>query len=78
MDSYVIHENGRRHGEQSIVLILDGVYQGFGYIDGSQQISTTEEMMDLIEPRRNTYHIFKILDAYRKKNPSRIKIIERS
>lgn len=75
-DSYIIHEKGRRFGEQSFVLVLEGVYQGFGYVDGSQQICGVEELLDLIEPRKHTYHTAQILDSYRKKNSWRVKVIE--
>ncbi|NNE77954.1 MAG: GIY-YIG nuclease family protein, partial [Pricia sp.] len=47
-DTYVIQNRGRITGEHSFVLVLDGIYQGFGYFDGSQQICTISDMLDLI------------------------------
>ncbi len=75
-ESYVIREKGRRTGEQSFILVLNGVYQGFVYIDRSQQISGVEELLDLLEPRKSTYHTAQILAAYRKKFPHKVKFIE--
>ena len=75
-ESYIIREKGRHSGEQSFVLVLGGVYQGFGYIDGSQQINSIEELQDLIDPRKSTYHTAQILSGYRKNFPYRIKAIE--
>lgn len=75
-DSYLIQEKGRRNGEHGFILVLEGVYQGFGYVDGSQQVCGVEELLALIEPRKHTYHTAQILGAYRKKNPFYTKFIE--
>ena len=75
-ESYIIREKGRSSDEQSFVLVLNGVYQGFGFVDGSQQINGIDELQDLIEPRRSTYHTAQILAAYRKKFPYKVKLIE--
>lgn len=71
-ESYIIREKGTRYWQESLVLVLDGVYQGFGYVDGSQQVVGIDDILDLIAPRKYTYHTAQILNAYRKKNPSRI------
>ncbi|QLG46566.1 exonuclease domain-containing protein [Costertonia aggregata] len=71
-DSYLIQNKGRKLGEASFVVVLDGVYQGFGFADISQQICSIDEMVDLITPRKQTYHTMQILNAYRKNHPSRI------
>lgn len=71
-DSYIVREKGRRSGEQSLILVLNGVYQGFKYIDSSLQICGIEELLELMEPRKHTFHIVQILKTYRKKNRSRI------
>jgi len=76
-DSYYIRERGRRTGEVGVTLVLQGVYQGFGYIDSSQQISNIDELQDLIEPRKSTYHTTQILAAFRKKFPYKVNYIDR-
>jgi len=75
-DSFIITEKGRWPGEKAFVLILDGTYQGFGFVDGSQQVSSVTGMIDLIQPRKQTYHATQIITAYRKKNPYRTKIMK--
>lgn len=75
-ESYVIRESGRCSGEQSFVLVLNGEYQGFGYLDSSQQIIGIEELSDLIEPRKSTYHTAQILAAYRRNSPYKVKFLE--
>lgn len=75
-ENYFIREKGRHNDEQSFVLVLNGVYQGFGYFDSSQQICGIEEMLNLMETRKHTYHTAQIVCAYRKKFPYRVKRIE--
>lgn len=75
-ESFIIREKGRVRGEQGFVLVVNGVYQGFGFVDGSQQVSGIEELFDLIQPRKQTYHTMQILNAYRNKNTSNIQVIQ--
>ncbi|MBC8769771.1 GIY-YIG nuclease family protein [Arenibacter sp. BSSL-BM3] len=75
-DSYIVREKGRRSGEQSLILVLNGVYQGFKYIDSSQQICGIEDLLDLMNPRKHTFHVVQILNTYRKKNRSKIMYLE--
>ncbi|GGW42451.1 GIY-YIG nuclease family protein [Arenibacter certesii] len=70
--SYIILERGRSSYEQCVVLILEGVYRGFGYIDNSQQISHIDEILDLIQPRKNSYHTSSIITKYTKNNTKRV------
>lgn len=74
-ESYLIKEKGRHHGEQAFVLVLDGIYQGFGFVDGSQQVASIDEMVDLIRPRMHNFHVVQLLKAYGKKNPYRITVL---
>lgn len=71
-DNYYIFEKGRRQDETSLVVVLNGIYQGFGFFDSSQQICSIDEMVNLLVPRKQTYHAMQILSAYRKKYPSRV------
>ena len=72
-ESYVITENGRNSGEKGFVLVLDNVYQGYGFIDNSQQVSSVDDMLDVIKPRKHTYHTSQILKAYKRKYPYRVR-----
>ena len=75
-ESYIIKEKGRYLGEQSFVLVLDGVYQGFGFVDSSQQVASIDEMVDLIRPRMHNFHIEQLLNAHKKKYPYRINLLK--
>ncbi|MDO1514531.1 exonuclease domain-containing protein [Maribacter confluentis] len=71
-ENYAIFEKGRARSERSFVLVLHGVYQGFGFLDPSMAIASIQDLEGLLMPKRHTYHTAKIVMAYRKKNPHKI------
>lgn len=48
--SFVIFDKGRHHEEQALILVENNQYKGYGYIDGSSQAGSAEELKDLIRP----------------------------
>jgi DNA polymerase-3 subunit epsilon len=47
-DNFIILDKGRTNEERALILIEDGKYKGFGYIDSTHQISTPEDCRDVI------------------------------
>ncbi|WP_116768839.1 exonuclease domain-containing protein [Maribacter litoralis] len=74
-DNYIIFEKGRTKEERSFVLILHGVYQGYGFLDNSQSISTLEDFQDMLNPKKHSYHTAKIISSYKQRNPWKIKTL---
>ena len=72
-DNYVIFEKGRTKEERSFILILHGVYQGYGFIDNSQSFSSIEDFKDMLDSKKHSYHTAKIISSYRQRNPWKIK-----
>ena len=72
-DNYVIFEKGRTKAERSFILILHGVYQGYGFIDNSQSFSSIEDFKDMLDSKKHSYHTAKIISSYRQRNPWKIK-----
>lgn len=72
-DNYVIFEKGRTKAERSFILILHGVYQGYGFIDNSQSFSDIEDFKDMLDSKKHSYHTAKIISSYRQRNPWKIK-----
>jgi DNA polymerase-3 subunit epsilon len=68
-DDFVIFEKGRHNDECSFVLVLHGVYQGYGFLDVTHAISGVHDLLDLLEPKRHTYHTAQIVLKYAVKNP---------
>jgi DNA polymerase III subunit epsilon len=48
-NNFIILDKGRTNEERSLILIEDGKYKGFGYIDQSHQISSPDECRDVIK-----------------------------
>lgn len=66
-----IAEKGRHPGEEAFVLITDGQYRGFGFIDKNEQINSVEELQNHLEPRKENMDTKRILSQYLKKYPYR-------
>lgn len=62
--STFIREQGREPGEQAVVLISDGIYKGYGFIDSELELSCLEDLEAYIKPQRNTVETQSILATY--------------
>lgn len=47
--NFVIIDKGRRTDERSVILVENGKYRGFGYIDESHQFESAEDLRAIIE-----------------------------
>lgn len=67
----VIKEKGRVEKEIGFVLILDGIYQGFGYVDThqSEQLENPEDYQFFVEPKKDNRDVQRIIAAYLNKKP---------
>ena len=72
-ENLVIKENGRSDKEIGFVLILNGIYQGFGYIDKNLELSNTEDYLIHVKPQKDNRDIQRILNAYLSKNKKNLK-----
>ena len=63
-ENLVIKENGRSDKEVGFVLILNGIYQGFGYIDKNLELSNTEDYLIHVKPQKDNRDIQRILNSY--------------
>ena len=63
-ENLVIKENGRSDKEIGFVLILNGIYQGFGYIDKNLELSNTEDYLIHVKPKKDNRDIQRILNSY--------------
>ncbi|MGY5851109.1 exonuclease domain-containing protein [Salegentibacter sp. F14] len=68
--TFVIREKGRHFTEEAFVLIKDGNYQGFGFIDTQVQVSHLEDYEPFLRRQIATYHTNKILSNYLRKQGS--------
>lgn len=65
--TFVIREKGRHFEEEAFVLVKQGKYQGFGFIDSEVQVSRLEDYEPFLKRQPATYHTHKILSNYLRK-----------
>lgn len=65
--SYAIRDKGRHYEEEAFVLVKEGRYQGFGYIDNDVQITSVEDYEPFLQLQQATFHTHKILKSYLRK-----------
>ena len=65
-ENLVIKETGRTKNEIGFALILQGIYQGFGYVDlqQSKQLETPEDYQFFANPQKDNKDIQRIIKAY--------------
>lgn len=74
--SYVIRQRGRNEEEKSFVLIENGIYQGYGFIDHDQQVSSLSELKEFLILKKDNRDVQRILRGFRNKNESKFMLLE--
>jgi len=62
--TYVIKEKGRHFEEEAFILVKEGRYQGYGFIDQELQIANFEGYEPFLQLQESTFHTHKILNSY--------------
>ena len=69
-DRVLIERKGRHHNEKSIILLENGIYKGYGFIDNAVQINSDEDLEAYIVPQKNTVEAQRIIQNSIQKNIS--------
>ena len=67
-ENLVIKESGRNNKEIGFALILNGIYQGFGYVDKNQDMKEPNDYLPYVKPQKDTRDVRRILESYLAKN----------
>ncbi len=59
----IIKEKGRDSKENAVVLISEGVYKGYGFIDQQLEVSSLEDIEAYIIPQKNTLETQRIVES---------------
>jgi DNA polymerase-3 subunit epsilon len=70
--SFVINEKGRSAKENAFVLVVDGIYRGFGYIEKTIKIESPNDYMNTITSMKDNRDTKRILNWYLKNNPDKL------
>ena len=71
-ENFMIKEKGRNNDEYACVLVLNGIYKGFGYINKRKKIKAPDDYLELITMLKDNNDIKRILNAYVKSNPETV------
>lgn len=71
--SFAILENGLNAEEQSCVLIWEGKFYGMGYLPSDIQLSSPEEVKELLTPYKENLFIRNLVNGYAARFPEKVK-----
>ncbi len=75
-DNFIIKEQGKTENEFSYALVLNGAYEGYGYMNKSDESNNSEVYKQYLKPQKDNQDIRRILNSHLKKNPESIQYIE--
>lgn len=62
--SYIIKLKGRNQFEHGLVLVKNGIYHGFGFIDAESHINSLEDIEGFVNHHSHNYFTSRTLDQY--------------
>ncbi len=71
-ESLLIQEKGRTYSERAFVMLKDGIYMGYGFVDKDTQISTIDDLEAYLIPQKNTLETERIIQSYLTRNPHKV------
>jgi len=74
-DSYIIKEKGRHEQEEAIILIKNGIYQGFSFVSKENNFNSFSNYEELIEFRKDNIDIQRIIRSYLNNNSNSMNIL---
>ena len=63
-ENLVIKESGRNNKEIGFALILNGIYQGFGYVDKNLDVKEPNDYLLYVKPQKDNRDVQRILKSY--------------
>ena len=68
LEDFIIYDKGRHEEERSVVLVEEGQYKGYGYIDITEATDSAEEVREIIQPCEHNPEVARIIQQYLVKN----------
>ncbi|UMB61304.1 GIY-YIG nuclease family protein [Lutibacter sp. A80] len=67
-ENFVIKEAGRTKNETAYILVLNGIYKGFGYAKATEQPKNVNDYIKIITSQKDNNDVKRILNSYLKNN----------
>lgn len=71
-ENLIIQEKGRSFNESAFVLIKNGSYVGYGFMDKETQINTFDDLEAFLIPQKNTLESERIIQSFITRNPHKL------
>ncbi|GGK53236.1 MULTISPECIES: exonuclease domain-containing protein [Flavobacteriaceae] len=71
-ENFIIKVAGRTENENAYILILNGIYKGYGYADKTEQLENVDDYNKIITSQKDNNDIKRILNYYIKNNTDTI------
>ncbi len=71
-ENFIIQETGRTKQEYAYILILNGIYKGFGYAHKTEQLINVNDYYKIITSQKDNNDVRRILNNYLKNNSNTI------
>ncbi len=69
-ENFLVIGPGRNHTERSLVMVQNGIFQGFGYIDMDCQVQSPEEVRQYLKTLPDNQEMYHIIAGYLQQKPS--------
>lgn len=70
-ENVLIKEKGRHSTEEAVILIQEGCYRGYGFIDKELGLHSLEDLLAHIIPQKHTMEAQQLISSYLIKNPQK-------
>ncbi|MBI9041492.1 exonuclease domain-containing protein [Lutibacter sp.] len=74
--NFVIKESGRTKKETAYVLVLNGIYKGFGFTKDADKLTSANDYLTIISPQKDNSDIHRILKPYINNEGNSIEYLE--
>ncbi|MFD1294083.1 exonuclease domain-containing protein [Lutibacter holmesii] len=75
-EHFVIKQRGRTTDEYGYVLIVNGIYKGFGYASKTSNLTSVSDYLNNITALKDNNDVKRILNSYLKKNTDTIEVLD--
>lgn len=77
-ENFIIQEKGRSFSESAFIVVKEGIYTGYGFIDKEVQINTDEDLEAYLVPQENTLETERIIKSFITRNPHKLQSEEKT
>jgi DNA polymerase-3 subunit epsilon len=75
-EDFFVLDQGRSEEEQAVVMVKNGQYRGYGYLDKEETIHRPADLEDFIQPQEGNPETTRIIQRFLSKAPKGMKVVK--